>query len=220
MKRILHAYKMTDHLPNPTLVEVAKEARVPRSAVSGSNEFLRSLGLLERRKRKLTFDGVGLAAVLAIGTRPEKAAAIERIVSSSRSFLDVLNAVPLDGWAETVMHSYILTQAEGDRNNSGHVAGANTIMDILEEAELIERQGRNVRLTQRGMTLRKRDLRASDGKKSALASTPVTQSREIRIPLGLDRFVHLNLILPSDWQEERDGPRFLKMLQLMQEGSK
>jgi hypothetical protein len=80
VKRIIRAYGASQEDEDSTVESVAKLAGIQRPAVSANNNFLRSIGVLELEKSKLTQLGVKLSTGIGLENEPITTEALQEVV--------------------------------------------------------------------------------------------------------------------------------------------
>lgn len=135
------------HFDKPfSLDEAAQVTKMHKTQVSRNNGFLGAVGIIEGDKSKTTTTlGKRLARALEYEHSDEIALAWREIVLGNEFLLKMLAAVRIrKGMDESTLKSHIAYSA-GQQKTSEVMAGARSIIDILESAELLaEKDGQLV----------------------------------------------------------------------------
>ena len=130
-----------------SLADVARLAVMNETTVSGNNQFLVSIGVIQGGKKKtITALGSELARALEHEeSLPEEAAGKWRAVVDSNDFLQkVIAAVRIrKSMDESSLESHVAYSA-GQPRTPAVATGARTVVDILEAAGLLKEEGGNL----------------------------------------------------------------------------
>jgi hypothetical protein len=138
VKRIVRAYGAAQDDETSNVESVAKLAGVQRPIVSANNNFLRSLGILEIDKSKLTLFGVKLATGLGLENESITTEALQDVVRNTPVFFQLLNTLRARGSMEVAAFKGQVILAVGLKPNSRALATIRTLIDLLEESQLVE----------------------------------------------------------------------------------
>jgi hypothetical protein len=188
ISRILRSYlaasKATASVP-VKLDDVAKRAAMSKTAVSGNNAFLASLGLIEGGNNKQLTD-LGLRAALTLDhpATPEAYRAWTDVIEASPDLERVVDAVRIrKGMDEDALLSHIVLTA-GAPKTARTLTGARTIVDILEFAGVVNESEGTFSVTSPEIY---ETLTATDTGMQSVAGDVVegASSPEVRISRGL-----------------------------------
>lgn len=138
VKRIVRAYGAAQADENSNVEGVARLAGIHRPIVSANNNFLRSVGILELEKLKLTPLGVKLATGIGIDNAPLVAEALEEVVRTTPIFYQLLSTLRARGPMETAAFRGQIILAVGLNENSTTLPMVKTLVDMMEESALIQ----------------------------------------------------------------------------------
>lgn len=220
LKKIIRAYHAVSDTETPTVEQVAQIAGLQRPVVSGSNNFLRSAGILQEGANKLTPVATRFATGLGINNQALVTGALQEIVRSQAGLSYLVNmlkarsSMPMDAFRGEIV---LLT---GLDEKSRNLQFLKAIVDMLQESGMVEVQKDEIRY--RGVYIGDLSGRAEIPKHEPTRAQGVTRGtfqREtlqpngtvVPISLGVGRLVHVGL--PDDWTS-RDLPKLLKMLEL------
>ena len=144
--KILHAYGLCGNTP-ANLDTVAAKAAMDKTLVSRNNGFLVSLGLLTEGKAKtLTPDGKKLA--VAIGHNLEEDAALEwrRIFLSAAAAKSVVDMLKVQKEIPVAALAGRIATTLGQPSSLATTTGANSLIEILTKAGVIQEQDGKYRL--------------------------------------------------------------------------
>ncbi|MFL6350824.1 MAG: hypothetical protein ACJ74Z_03105 [Bryobacteraceae bacterium] len=153
VKRIVRAYGAAQDDENGSVENVAKLAGIHRPVVSGNNNFLRSLGILEIDKPKLTSLGVKLATGIAIENLAIVTEALQDVVQTTPVLLQILNVLKARGPMDISAFRGQIILAAGLKENSPGLTMIKTVTDLLEDSQLIEIRDDKVHLRAPYLTL-------------------------------------------------------------------
>jgi hypothetical protein len=220
VKRIIRAYGAAQGSENITVENVANLAGLHRPVVSSNNNFLRSIGIVEVDKPKLTALGVKLATGIRIDNSSIITEALQDAVGSTPVLCQILNVLraraPID--VETFRGQIIL--AVGLNENSPGLQMMKAISDLLEESQLVEIRDDKVFLRTQGVNdnghVQQGETRNENKPLNAHPPQPPldsdeTQFTETPFPLGPGRLAYLRL--PANWSS-RELPKLLKLIEL------
>jgi hypothetical protein len=146
ISRILHSYLLAAKRQAGVatkLDDVAQRAAMNKTAVSGNNAFLSSLGLIQGGNNKeLTPLGLRAALTLDHPNTPEAREAWNAVIEASPDLERILDAVRIrKGMNEDALLSHIVLTA-GVPKTARSLTGARTIVDLLEFGGVLqERDG-------------------------------------------------------------------------------
>jgi hypothetical protein len=138
VKRIVRAYGAAQDDETSNVESVARLAGVQRPIVSGNNNFLRSIGILEIDKPKLTSLGVKLATGLGLENESITIDALQDLVRITPIFNQLLNTLRARGSMDPATFKGQIILGAGLRPSSPTLATIKTLTDLLEESRLIE----------------------------------------------------------------------------------
>jgi hypothetical protein len=216
IKKIIRAYDAAADADNPTVEHVATLAGVQRPVVSSSNNFLRSVGILQDGVNKLSALGSRLATGLAVGNAPLVSSAIQDLVRAQEGLSYLVNLLRARSSMSVEAFRGEIVVMCGLGAESRNLQFLKTIVDMLQEAMIVKVDDDDISFC---------GFVAGDmtGVATAPASTKgaipqekrppvaVSDTQSIPIPLGVGRLVHVEL--PKDWSP-KDLPKLLKMLEL------
>ncbi|MDQ3668562.1 MAG: hypothetical protein M3410_18720 [Acidobacteriota bacterium] len=209
VQKIIRAYNAASGYEKPTVNDIAKLAGIQRPMVSANNNFLRELGLLQAEQNKLTPLGVRLATGIEIGNDSMVTEALQESVRFSAGLSQLLNTLRARGTMGVEgFKGHLITVAQLTKK-SPTINYLKTVIDYLEDAEVIQTDGDNVSYTGHSS-----GARAEEKPLDRIQPPPpplAPQTEGMPIPLGVNR--QATLKLPEDWTS-RDLPRLIKMIQL------
>jgi hypothetical protein len=138
VKRIVRAYGAAQDDETSNVEGVAKLAGVQRPIVSANNNFLRSIGILEIDKPKLTLLGVKLATGLGLENESITTEALQDLVRTTPMFYQLLNTLRARGSMEVAAFKGQVILAAGLKPNSPTLGTVKTLIDLLEDSKLVE----------------------------------------------------------------------------------
>jgi hypothetical protein len=138
VKRIIRAYGAAQDDEGSNVESVAKLAGIQRPIVSANNNFLRSLGVVEIDKPKLTPLGVKLATGIGLENESITTEALQDVVRTTPIFNQLLSTLRARGSMEIAAFKGQVILAAGIKPNSPTLATIKTLTDILEESRLVE----------------------------------------------------------------------------------
>jgi hypothetical protein len=138
VKRIVRAYGAAQNDENSNVESVAKLAGIHRPIVSANNNFLRSIGILDSEKNKLTPLGVMLATGLGLENTALITEALRDAILSTPILAQVVNMLRARGPMEIVGFRGQIILAAGLNESSPNLPMVKTLIDMLEESGLIE----------------------------------------------------------------------------------
>lgn len=226
VKRIIRAYGATSGA-EPSGEEVAQLGGLQRTVISGCNKFLRSTGIVQSDKNKLTEIGQQLATAWSIENQPMALEALQRVVTGTPQLAQFINTVRARGHMETDLLKGQIIVAAGLREDSFLLSYVKTILDMLDESRLIQitedtvTPGRAAPAAHpNALPIPERQnaevgqpapiheqvggLRVESGRDHKGSRTP--------IPLGPNRLAYLEL--PENW-DDKELPKLLKILALI-----
>lgn len=138
VKRIVRAYGAAPKDEDSSVQSVAELAGLHRPIVSANNNFLRSLGVLELDKLKLTPVGVKLATGIGIESTPIVTETLQEIARTTPILAQLLNVLRARGAMDIAAFRGQIILATGLNENSPTLSMVKTVVDLLEESKLIE----------------------------------------------------------------------------------
>lgn len=208
LKKIVRAYGEVQEIESPTVEQVAKLAGLLRPVVSGNNEFLRDIGVLAREGNKLTDDGMLLARSLALENEGLITESLQAIVRANPSTLGQwVSTVRARGSIKLDMLQGTIAMSVGVTEKSRFTVPVNTILDLLQEARLIQIEGDIVKTAVRELELQPVPPPAFE----ALPKSKSPEPPKIPLPLGPTRLAYVQL--PADWQS-KELPKLMKLLEI------
>lgn len=207
VQKILRAYNAASGYEKPTVNDIAKLAGIQRPMVSANNNFLRDLGLLQAEQNKLTPIGVRLATGIELRNESMAKEALQDSVRYSAGLSQLLNTLRARGTMTVEsFKGHVVTVAQL-KSNSPTLNYIRTVIDYLEDADVIRTDGDNITYTGHGLGGRADDPPVEH--KPPLPPPPPVEG--MPIPLGMNR--RATLTLPEDWTSQ-ELPRLIKMIQL------
>lgn len=138
VKRIVRAYGAAQNDENSNVEAVAKLAGIHRPIVSSNNNFLRSMGLLDPEKPKLTPLGVKLATGIGLENPSIVTEALQEAVLTTPVLAQLVNTLRARGAMDVEAFRGQIILAVGLNENSSNLPMVKTLIDLLEEAGLTE----------------------------------------------------------------------------------
>lgn len=138
VKRIIRAYGAAQSDENASVESVAKLAGIHRPIVSANNNFLRSVGVLDMDKPKLTALGVRLSTGIGIQNAAITIEALQEIVQTTPILAQLVNVVRARGPVDIETFRGQVVLAAGLTDSSPNLPMVKTLVDLLEESKLIE----------------------------------------------------------------------------------
>lgn len=216
LKKIIRAYHAVADVENPTVEQVAQLAGLQRPVVSGSNNFLRSTGILQEGTNKLTPVATRFATGLGINNQALISNALQEIVKAQDGLSYLVNILRARSTMSLEAFKGEIVLITGLDENSRNLQFLKTVVDLLQESGLVKVDSDEISfrgvhsgdLNGRAETpTRQQPTRAQQPTPGALQANGTV----VPISLGVGRLVHVEL--PSDWTS-RDLPKLLKMLEL------
>lgn len=138
VKRIVRAYGAAQNDEDASVESVAKLAGIHRPIVSANNNFLRSIGVLDLEKPKLTPLGVKLSTGIGLQNAAIITEALQGIVQTTPILAQVVNTVRARGTMDFPAFRGQVILAVGLTETSSNLPMVKTLIDLLEESKLIE----------------------------------------------------------------------------------
>lgn len=138
IKRIIRAYGASQDNEASNVESVAQLAGIHRPVVSANNNFLRSVGVLEVDKPRLTPLGVKLATGIGLEDEAITTEALEEVVRTTPTFSQLLNTLRARGSMDASGFRSQAILAAGLKADSRNLAMVKTITDLIEESKLVE----------------------------------------------------------------------------------
>lgn len=216
LKKIIRAYHAVADEENPTVEKVAQLAGLQRPVVSGSNNFLRSAGILQEGTNKLTPVATRFATGLGINNQSLIASALQEIIKTQDGLSHLVNILRARSSMSLEAFRGEIVLITGLDENSRNLQFLKAVVDMLLESGMVKVEGDDISF--RGTYIG--DL---SGRAEVPARQPSSKTHEptrttfqpngtvVPISLGVGRLVHVEL--PNDWSS-RDLPKLLKMLEL------
>ena len=207
VKRIIRAFHAAHDQENPTVESIAHLAGVPPPVVSTNNAFLRSLGIIQPDKWKLTEIGSRYAMGLTMANAHMSSQALREAIRGSENLtklvgiLNARGAMDLDTFKAEAMLLF------GLNANSRQVPFIKTIIDMLNESQAIQ-------ITDD--TAHAGDIAVPPVKdtQEPQRSPEKEESRlEAALPILLAPGRLAWIQLPSDW-DKKELPKLLKLLEI------
>ena len=218
LKKIIRAYHAVADEVSPTVEQVAQVAGLQRPVVSGSNNFLRSAGILQEGTNKLTPLATRFATGLSINNQALARGALQDIVRSQESLSYLLNKLKARSPMSLEAFRGEIVVLTGLGANSRNLPFLKAIVDMLQESTLVKVE--NDEISWQGVYIGSISGRAEiPARQTPTTAQEVTVTRGtlqstgtvIPISLGVGRLVQVEL--PSDWTS-KDLPKLLKMLEI------
>jgi hypothetical protein len=216
LKKIIRAYHAVADEENPTVEKVAQLAGLQRPVVSGSNNFLRSAGILQEGTNKLTPVATRFATGLGINNQALIASALQELIKTQDGLSHLFNILRARSSMSLEAFRGEIVLITGLDENSRNLQFLKTVVDMLIESGMVKVEGDEI--SYRGMLIGDLSGRAEEPARpstprAAEPNRPPVQSSGTVVPisLGVGRLVHVEL--PNDWSS-RDLPKLLKMLEL------
>lgn len=216
LKKIIRAYHAVADEENPTVEKVAQLAGLQRPVVSGSNNFLRSAGILQEGTNKLTSVATRFATGLGINNQALIASALQELIKTQDGLSHLFNILRARSSMSLEAFRGEIVLITGLDENSRNLQFLKTVVDMLLESGMVKVEGDEI--SYRGMLIGdlsgKAEVPARQSTTRAVEpNRPPVQSNGTVVPisLGVGRLVHVEL--PNDWSS-RDLPKLLKMLEL------
>jgi hypothetical protein len=215
MKRTIRAYHAAADEETPTVERVAQIAGMQRPVVSGSNNFLRSAGILQEGANKLTAVGTRFATGLGLNNQSLSTSALREIVKGQEGLSYLVNILQARSSMTLEAFRGEIVLVTGLDENSRNLQFLKTIVDLLQESGLV--RAADDEITFRGTYIGELNGRAETPprpqttKMQEPVRSTVQNGTIVPISLGVGRLVQVEL--PNDWTS-RDLPKLLKMLEL------
>ncbi len=226
VKRIIRAYGATSGA-EPSGEEVAQLGGLQRTVISGCNKFLRSTGIVQADKNKLTEVGQQLATAWSIDNQPMALEALQKIVTYTPQLAQFINTVRARGHMETDLLKGQIIVAAGLKEDSFLLSYVKTILDMLDESRLIQITEDTVTPGRAATTAHSSAPPARERQGAEAGQPPqmhgqaggvqIENQRDDRgsrtpIPLGPNRLAYLEL--PENW-DDKELPKLLKIVALI-----
>jgi len=138
VKRIVRAYGAAQNDENINVEGVARLAGIHRPIVSANNNFLRSVGILDLDRLKLTALGVKLATGIGIENASLVTEALAEVVLTTPILYQLLSTLQARGPMDIAAFRAQVILAVGLNENSANLPMVKTIVDLMEESTLIQ----------------------------------------------------------------------------------
>ncbi|MCJ7497560.1 MAG: hypothetical protein MUO78_05445 [candidate division Zixibacteria bacterium] len=142
VKQIIRAaFKCAPQQGSITLDEIAQTAALHRTLVSSNNKFLKSIGVLQGTKTfEMTDIGRELGLAIDHSDTNLSEQTLRKIVKSNEFLLRMLDAIRIRGSMETESFTSHIAISAGVPKEPRFLTGARTIIDLLLEANLLEKE--------------------------------------------------------------------------------
>jgi hypothetical protein len=137
VKRIIRAYGAAQEDEDSNVQSVADLAGMHRPIVSANNGFLRSLGVLDVDKCKLTPLGVKLATGIGLESAPIVAESLQEIAKTTPVLAQLANMLRARGPMDITAFRGQIILTIGLNERSPHLGMVKTLVELLEESQLI-----------------------------------------------------------------------------------
>jgi hypothetical protein len=216
LKRIIKAYYAAQESKEITVESIAKLSGIVRPVISSNNNFLRSIGIVEQSRYKLTPIGVRLAMGLSRDNASVITGALNEIIDKADKLKQIVKTVQARGTMNEDAFRVEMMLMLGLSEKSPGLSRLRTLMDLLYESKiLIEREGK---VSFHGFYVGEiegvgDDLADHQTKSSRLAGSQELpgETKSVPIALGPERRAYIQL--PDDWQP-KDLKKLLKMIEL------
>lgn len=204
LKRIIRAYGAAQDDEGSNVESVAKLAGVPRPSVSSNNNFLRSIGVLEMDKPRLTTLGAKLALGMSHENHSIIVEALQEVVKTTPIFNQLHNTLRARGSMDASAFRGQIILATGLKPDSPSLATIKALIDLLEESETIEFRDDKVflvaqmRVNDNGVMPTESTSTPSEPHSVVMAPTKTGQSQNHLVEALLSKFPDLN----PDWPDE------------------
>lgn len=218
LKQIIRAYGQVENEEKPTVDRVAEYAAVPRPVVSANNNFLREIGIVSREENKPTELGAKLAATLVMENEALIAEALQEIVKTNSSLNQWVGMVRARGMMKFEHLKGTLALAGAITDKAKQTGPAKAIIDMLQEAKLIQIDGDSIRPAETTDKISDEEKRTTERLLSKLENSKQTHAEQTDLPsaipftLGPTRFVYVQL--PKDWNAPKDLEKLLKLMRI------
>jgi hypothetical protein len=138
VRRIVRAYGAAQNDDSSNVESVAKLAGIHRPIVSANNNFLRSVGILDLDKSKLTALGVKLATGIGVDNTSLVTEALEEIVLTTPILVQLINTLRARGAMDISAFRGQIILAVGLNEKSANLPMVKTLIDMMEESALIQ----------------------------------------------------------------------------------
>ncbi len=184
VKRIIRAYGAAQDDDSSNVENVARLAGIQRPAVSGNNNFLRAIGVLELDKPKLTPLGVKLATGIGLDNESITTEAMQEVARTTQIFSQLLNTLRARGSMDVRDFKAQVILAAGLKQNSPNLGMIKTVTDLLEETSLVQIRDDKVFLIGQGSAKDNGAMStASDHDVSTQAATTSPISTTANVPI-------------------------------------
>ncbi len=218
LKQIIRAYGQVQDRDKPTVDAVAILAQVARPVVSANNNFLREIGIVSKEENKPTPLGSRLASCLVMQNDLLIAEALQQIILANPNLNHWLGMIRARATMKFEHLKGELALAAGISDKGKQTGPARTILEMLQEARLIQVADDNVRpaIPQGSQEKVAEEVRAIRKEfpffeEPKHAQEPDLLGSRIPLPLGPSRLAYIQL--PNDWQP-RELKKLVKLLEL------
>lgn len=215
IKRVIRAYHAVADEENPTGDSVAKLAGLPRPVVSTSNNFLRTLGILQPDQFKLTETGTRFALGMAMNNGAMVREALREAAQQAEPIRELLNILRARGPTNMQGFKGEIMLRLGLSQKSWQLPYIKTLLDFLEESQLIAIKDDTVSLIV-GLQVKVEDSLAT----AEPTPPPPRDFRQpasnqhgdrVPLPLGPSRLAYIEL--PPDW-DKKELRKLIKLLEI------
>ena len=216
IKRVIRAYHAVAKEDNPTGESVAKLAAMPRTVVSTNNNFLRALRILQPDQFKLTETGTRFALGMAMNNAGMAKEALQEAAQQADPLRNLLSILRARGSMATQAFKGEAMILLGLNQNSWQLPFIKTLLDFLEEAQLITVRDDTVSLVVGGEIGEKPFFAPASSGQIPPQEPPKLPPHQpygdrLPLPLGPNRLAYLEL--PPDW-DKRELRKLIKLLEI------
>jgi hypothetical protein len=222
IKKIIRAYNAARDEEAPTVESIASLAGVHRPVISKNNNFLRSVGILQKDKNKLTPLGQQFATGLALNNEPLITDTLRQIILDTPVLLRLVNVLRARGEVKLdVFKAQVIVQA-GLTESSPNIAYVRALLDMFIDAEIMTLDGDTLFLAESGgpspsfSPSAPVSIPSSPSPSASPSPSPSAEdySDGDRVPIALGPNRRVYIELPADWNSKKDLGKLLKLLQL------
>jgi hypothetical protein len=138
VKRIVRAYSAAQNDESASVESVARLAGLHRPIVSANNNFLRSIGVLDLDKPKLTPLGMKLSTGIGLANEAITTEALRDVVRTTPVLAQLENIIQARGTMDASAFRGQAILAAGLTDSSANLPMVKTVIDLLEESKVIE----------------------------------------------------------------------------------
>jgi hypothetical protein len=137
LKRIIKAYYAAQESKEVTVEAVAKLSGILRPVISSNNNFLRSIGLVEKGRYKLTPIGVRLAMGFSRNNASVITGALNEIIDNTDKLKQIVRTVQARGTMDEDAFRVEMMLMLGLSEKSPGLSRLRTVMDLLYESKIL-----------------------------------------------------------------------------------